>query len=318
MISSARCSLVSMASRSLSALASLQRCPYSFVLAGKTMKELPLMLRGPTICSTNLATIRSVATSAICRSDEEKGPTIGNTAVPVQLQHQAASEVNLKKAGEKLVKKAVIQGKKSGKLMEPSETERAAAKKAAAEKAAARKEAEKKVAAEKGAAKKAAEKAASKKEAVKKAAAEKAAAKKEALKNAAAEKAAKKEAAKKAAVEKAFAKKEASKNAAADKAAAKKEATKMVAAKKALSAAKKVANEGAASKKEGAIKAAKRKTSPKVSTKKTQEKAVQKIDATEKATAVKVMHVVEKDAEERAAGAARRHHLPDQTSNGLS
>ena len=269
MISSARCSLVSMASRSLSALASLQRCPFSFVLAGKTMKELPLMLRGP----TNLATIRSVATSAICRSDEEKGPTIGNTAVPVQLQHQAASEVNMKKAGEKLVKKAVIQGKKSGKLMEPSETERAAAKKAAAEKAAARKEAEKKVAAEKGAAKKAAEKAASKKEAVKKAAAEKAAAKKEALKNAAAEKAAKKEAAKKAAVEKAFAKKEASKNAAADKAAAKKEATKMVAAKK-----------------EGAIKAAKRKTSPKVSTKKTQEKAVQKIDATEKATAVKVQY----------------------------
>ena len=302
-----------MASRSLSALPSLQRCPYSFVLAGKTMKELPLMLRGPTICSTNLATIRSVATSAICRSDEEKGPTIGNTAVPVQLQHQAASEVNMKKAGEKLVKKAVIRGKKSGKLMEPSETERAAAKKAAAEKAAARKEAEKKVAAEKGAANKAAEKAASKKEAVKKAAAEKAAAKKEALKNAATEKAAKKEAAKNAAAEKAFAKKEASKNA-----AAKKEATKMVAAKKALSAAKKVANEGAASKKEGAIKAAKRKTSPKVSTKKTQEKAVQKIDATEKATAVKVMHVVEKDAEERAAGAARRHHLPDQTSNGLS
>ena len=100
------------------------------------MKELPLMLRGP----TNLATIRSVATSAICRSDEEKGPTIGNTAVPVQLQHQAASEVNMKKAGEKLVKKAVIRGKKSGKLMEPSETERAAAKKAAAKKVALKKE----------------------------------------------------------------------------------------------------------------------------------------------------------------------------------
>ena len=94
--SCAMCSLARMAPRSLSALASLQHGPYYFVL-GKTMwpmpliKELPSMLRGT-------ATIRPIATSAIRRSDEEKGSTIDNTAMHGQLQHQAASEVNMKKA----------------------------------------------------------------------------------------------------------------------------------------------------------------------------------------------------------------------------
>merc|ERR1719341_229728 len=113
----------------------------------------------------NLATIRPIATSAICRSNEENGSTIDNTAMP--------SEVNMKKAGEKFMKRAcVIQGEK---IIE--QTKRAAAKKAATEKAAvkkeaaARKEAEKRVAAEKKAAKKtfkAAAKRAAKEEAISK------------------------------------------------------------------------------------------------------------------------------------------------------
>ena len=173
--SSARCSLVSMAPTSLSALASLQHGPHYIVLC-KTLliKELPSMLGG----TGNLATIRPIATSAICRSDEENGSTIDNTAMP--------SEVNMKKAEEKFMKRAcVIQGEK---IIE--QTKRAAAKKVATEKAAvkkeaaARKEAEKRVAAEKKAAKKkaAAEKAAAKKAfkaAAKRAAKEEAISKKE-------------------------------------------------------------------------------------------------------------------------------------------
>ena len=106
--SSACCPLVRMApTRSLSLLTSLQQDPYSLVLFGTTMRpwmmELPSLLRA------------SIGTSALCRSDEEKGPMIDNAAMSRQLH---ASKVNMKKAGEELVKKAaVIRRKKSGTPM---------------------------------------------------------------------------------------------------------------------------------------------------------------------------------------------------------
>lgn len=132
---------------------SLQHGPHSLVLTG-VMRPLIKVLR-PTMFRdrASLATIRPIATSAICRSDENKGPTIDNTAMPGQV---SASKVDMKKAGEKLIKKAAgIKGRKSDKFKEQTETEKAASKKVAAEKAAAKKEAAKKIAAEKAASKKA-------------------------------------------------------------------------------------------------------------------------------------------------------------------
>jgi len=257
--SSACCPLVRMApTRSLSLLTSLQQDPYSLVLFGTTMRpwmmELPSLLRA------------SIGTSALCRSDEEKGPMIDNAAMSRQLH---ASKVNMKKAGEELVKKAaVIRRKKSGTSMEQTGKENAAGKKNASEKAAAKKEAAKKIAAEK---------AASKKEAAKNAAGEKEASKKEATKKAAV---------KKAAAEKAIPKKEAVKNTAAEKASA----------KKALASAKKMANDEVAANKVGVMKSIKRKTTEK----KVQEKTLQEVNVIEKTAPKDVKKVVKKDSEERA------------------
>jgi len=208
----------------------------------------------------------SIGTSALCRSDEEKGPMIDNAAMSRQLH---ASKVNMKKAGEELVKKAaVIRRKKSGTSMEQTGKENAAGKKNASEKAAAKKEAAKKIAAEK---------AASKKEAAKNAAGEKEASKKEATKKAAV---------KKAAAEKAIPKKEAVKKTAAEKASA----------KKALASAKKMANEEVAANKVGVMKSIKRKTTEK----KVQEKTLQEVNVIEKTAPKDVKKVVKKDSEERA------------------
>jgi len=127
----------------------------------------------------SIATVRPISTSALCRSDEEKGQIIDNTAKSRQLH---ASEVNMTKAGEELVKKAaVIKVKKSGKSKEQTEKENAAVKKNAADKAAAKKEVAKNIAVKKTA---------SKKEAAKNAAGVKAAAKKEGTKKSAVKKAA--------------------------------------------------------------------------------------------------------------------------------
>lgn len=247
--SSACCPLVRMApTRSLSLLTSLQQDPYSLVLFRTTMRpwmmELPSLLR-----------------ASIGRSDEEKGPMIDNAAMSRQLH---ASKVNMKKAGEELVKKAaVIRRKKSGTSMEQTGKENAAGKKNASEKAAAKKIA--------------AEKAASKKEAAKNAAGEKEASKKEATKKAAV---------KKAAAEKAIPKKEAVKKTAAEKASA----------KKALASAKKMANEEVAANKVGVMKSIKRKTTEK----KVQEKTLQEVNVIEKTAPKDVKKVVKKDSEERA------------------
>jgi len=252
--SSACCPLVRMApTRSLSLLTSLQQDPYSLVLFRTTMRpwmmELPSLLR-----------------ASFGRSDEEKGPMIDNAAMSRQLH---ASKVNMKKAGEELVKKAaVIRRKKSGTSMEQTGKENAAGKKNASEKAAAKKEAAKKIAAEK---------AASKKEAAKNAAGEKEASKKEATKKAAV---------KKAAAEKAIPKKEAVKKTAAEKASA----------KKALASAKKMANDEVAANKVGVMKSIKRKTTEK----KVQEKTLQEVNVIEKTVPKDVKKVVKKDSEEKA------------------
>merc|ERR1719430_3032743 len=104
-----------MAPRRLSVLASLQHGPSTqsmkgLFFTGKTvpllMKELPSMLRG----SLNLATIRPIANSAICRSDEEKGPALDNTLIYRELN---ASKVQ--KAGEKLAKKGAVVKEKLAK-----------------------------------------------------------------------------------------------------------------------------------------------------------------------------------------------------------
>jgi len=266
--SSACCPLVRMApTRSLSLLTSLQQDPYSLVLFRTTMRpwmmELPSLLR-----------------ASFGRSDEEKGPMIDNAAMSRQLH---ASKVNMKKAGEELVKKAaVIRRKKSGTSMEQTGKENAAGKKNASEKAAAKKEAAKKIAAEK---------AASKKEAAKNAAGEKEASKKEATKKAAV---------KKAAAEKAIPKKEAVKKTAAEKASA----------KKALASAKKMANDEVAANKVGVMKSIKRKTTEK----KVQEKTLQEVNVIEKTAPKDVKKVVKKDSEERAVAFDNVIETSDPTS----
>merc|ERR1712012_1510939 len=187
--------LGSLAPRSLVVPAALQPASCS-AMSAERMHQLAERLSP---VSTNLVNPRGISTSAVRRSDEEKGPAMDQAAMSRKVD---PAEAAMKKAANEMAKKAANKKKDSGKSKKEGASEKAAADKAAAEKATA-------------------EKAAAEKAAAKKAAAEKAAAEKTAKAKAAEEKAAA-EAAAKAAAEKAAAEKAAAEKAAAEKAAAEK------------------------------------------------------------------------------------------------
>merc|ERR1711928_86099 len=154
----------SLAPRSLVVPASLQPASCS-AMSAERMHQLAERLSP---VSTSLVNSRGIATSAVRRSDEEKGPAMDQAAMSRKVD---PAEAAMKKAADEMAKKAASSKKKdSGKSQEEAAAKKAAAEKAAAEKAAAEKAAAEKVAA--------AEKAAADKAAAEKAAAEKAAAEK--------------------------------------------------------------------------------------------------------------------------------------------
>merc|ERR1712223_777516 len=101
--------------------------------------------------STSLVNSRGIATSAVRRSDEEKGPAMDQAAMSRKVD---PAEAAMKKAANEMAKKAANKKKDSGKSKKEGASEKAAADKAALEKAAAEKAAAEKVAAEKAAAEK--------------------------------------------------------------------------------------------------------------------------------------------------------------------
>merc|ERR1711962_1037283 len=169
--------LGSLAPRSLVVPASLQPASSS-AMSAERRHQLAERLSP---VSTSLVNSRGIATSAVRRSDEEKGPAMDQAAMSRKVD---PAEAAMKKAANEMAKKAANKKKDSGKSKKEGASEKAAADKAAAEKAAAEKAAKAKAAEEKTAAAKAAkaaaEKAAAEKAAAEKAAAEKAAAEAEA------------------------------------------------------------------------------------------------------------------------------------------
>merc|ERR1712203_540995 len=142
--------LGSLAPRSLVVPASLQPASCS-AMSAERMHQLAERLSP---VSTSLVNSRGIATSAIRRSDEEKGPAMDQAAMSRKVD---PAEAAMKKAADEMAKKAASSKKKdSGKSQEEAAAKKAAAEKAAADKAAAEKAAAEKAAAEKAAAEKAA------------------------------------------------------------------------------------------------------------------------------------------------------------------
>merc|ERR1712013_933489 len=161
--------LGSLAPRSLVVPASLQPASCS-AMSAERMHQLAERLSP---VSTSLVNSRGISTSAVQRSDEEKGPAMDQAAMSRKVD---PAEAAMKKAANEMAKKAANKKKDSGKSKKEGAADKAASEKAAAEKATAEKVAAEKAAAEKAAAKKAAaEKAAGEKAAAEKAAAEAAA-----------------------------------------------------------------------------------------------------------------------------------------------
>merc|ERR1712203_794876 len=146
--------LGSLAPRSLVVPASLQPASCS-AMSSERMHQLAERLSP---VSTSLVNSRGIATSAVRRSDEEKGPAMDQAAMSRKVD---PAEAAMKKAADEMAKKAASSKKKdSGKSQEEAAAKKAAAEKAAAEKAAAEKAAKAKKAAEEKAAAEAAAKAA--------------------------------------------------------------------------------------------------------------------------------------------------------------